>query len=753
MFEHALATSPAKPPVVVDCTSELRSVFEALQQVATPVPVQQSAYEELVLVATSIDVIKKPADSRYGAVGMVAGAGSGKTYLLEQIASKARGSSVFQADETAMVKLCEGIRPYVVNFGLYWKLRAAEAYLLVDKNVMFSFDDLVNLRLLFMHFADVSALYVESHFTRFVAAVNLAVRSNDLSAQDLESETVALLQSNCNEVDDVLPVVLVDEVGRTDDVKEKACRTLLGLIADNQDLYTVNDQLHSPSTLLLSAACNIVQQAGGNVITTFMSSYLSARCATLSGRRIFPVGGLFGRNALAYQAVFVDVLVRVAGKNGFYLAVDGAMSGSHGTLQAIVAARAKLERSDSYGVKVAALEDLRAAMIPIANGMCYSAGGHARTVVQLHNELFKAGMKRHSTSLLTLIERVSSNLLLSEAEDCWVAASNDDRDNLLAALTLGEEVSRRDVCFPERLHPTTGDVLSKNISYDDARLMGLVVGQGERFQPSIPPVALFLLMESAKGSLFYPVMHAELGLGKEEPGTFDTAREVPWMRWEDFFMRYQAVVSMARSKRKERYNAVSLAEVLAVNGAIYLGDGPLLRDNLVDASTPRTQVLQRDLLAILTARGGGVAKERAKTIYQLPYGTPGADAVVFFRTVGAKPDWVMVLMQFRHSRDDASTKVRPADVIADWEKFPGEHVMGRKYFTMWRNRLVYLNASKREHEGFPGALQSKNEDVVNVCSQHSVVLSMANLEAALGPTFYNYINTMDWIHCASLQPF
>lgn len=755
VFESSLATSPGKPPVVVDCTSEVRALYNALRRVSNWSPLQQSADIELGLVTSPTSVTKQQyKDPRYGALGLVAGAGSGKTYLLEQVASRVGDASVFQADETAMVEFCRGLRPYIVNFNLHWKLRSIEAALVVDKNVIFSIDSVVDARLLFMHYADLSASHIQSHFTRFVKGIDQTVRSGHLSAQELEEEAVALLQTDFfADGGKLLPVVLVDEVGKMDNMKEKACRTLQAFILANKEVYTDNDQLHSPATLALSAACNAVQRAGGNVITTFMSSSLLAKCETLSGRRITPVGGLFGRDALAFRELFVDVLVRVASNDKFYMAMDGARSGSSCVLKAIIAARAKLERSNSYEVKLAAYQEMKAAMIPIANGMCFIAGGHTRTVVVFHDELYYAGMARQSTSLATLIKSASSNLLLSEALDCWVAASDDDRDNLLAALTLGEQVSRRDVCFPERRHPHTGEILTKELLYDGARLKGLVIGDGEQFQPTVPPVALYLYMERSTGSRFYPIMRSELGLDKELPGAFDMTREVPCMRWEDFFMRHQAAMSVARSMRKERFKAVSLAKVLAARGAIHVGAGPLLHDVLVDASTPRTQVLHRDLLAILSARGRGVGQERAKTIYQLPYGTAGADAVMFFRKAGPNGEWIMVLLQFRHSKDDASTNVCPAHVVADWEKFPKEHMMGRKLFKTWKNRMVYLNASKREHVGFPSALQSKDKDVADLSSQHSVVLSLSNMEAALGPTFCNYINAMDWIHCATLQPF
>lgn len=194
VFESSLATSPGKPPVVVECASEVRAVYDALYEV-TRTPAVLPMKELIVKTGSTPDQQKRYADTRYGAVGIVAGSGSGKTYLLEQVASQARGASAYEAHEATMVTFCQSLRPYVVNVNLHWKLRIEEAALVTSDEVTFSFDGLVNLRLLFMHYADLTASHLDSHFTRFVSAVDEVVRSKQLSAKDLHYEAVALLQT------------------------------------------------------------------------------------------------------------------------------------------------------------------------------------------------------------------------------------------------------------------------------------------------------------------------------------------------------------------------------------------------------------------------------------------------------------------------------------------------------------------------------------------------------------------------------
>eukprot|EP00170_Pyropia_yezoensis_P004543 contig_18532_g4556 len=631
------------------------------------------------------------------------------------------------------------------------KLRMDEASLVTDDEVCFTFAGLVHLRLVFMHHADLSAIGVASHFKRFVTAVKLAVRSGRLSNARLELDAVAILQAGAySNSPDQLPIILMDEVGRTNDTAQDACRSLIKYIEERPTLYTVEGELHEPTTLLLSGACNLAQEAGGNVITTYVSSSLAAWSSTLSGRRVTPVEGISNRDPLAFCDLFSDCLVTMAVKSGFYVVLDGAQSPTRVVLKALVHGRTAVQEARTADKVYAAVDEMMLAVRPVAEGLCFCAGVHTRTVVHFRTELLRYARRRKPVPLRTVLQVVSTKLLLSEALNVWTSASAYEQDNLLTVLILGEQVSWQDVCFPKRLDPQTQKTVQKAILFDRARRCGLVVGDGDRFKPRIPAVTLYLMMQHAKSSAFYDVLEKELD--GSEPKPLETARDVPWMRWEDCFMRIQVAQSVARSLRAIKFRSTSLAAILARGGAVHCGAGPLLHAVMVDASTPRTQILRRDLTAILSSSGPDADQERATTIYQLPLGTPGADAVMFYRIAGSD-EWVMVLQQFKYFRLEAATVLAPGNVVGDWEKLPTDALMGRKLFKLWKGRIVYLNAAFREHTGFPAKLRSEDGDVDDVCDIHSVVLTRSGMRATVGSTFNDYIQAMDWIHCASLEPF
>lgn len=751
VWASALASHPGTPAVVVDCKDAVRTAVRQLRKVVGKAARNRPIKQASLAPAHDVDEPKKYKDMRSGALALVATSGSGKTYMLEQIATEGASASLFNSDrEPEMAKFCRQLQPFVLNFNHHWKLTTVEANLITDQDVVFNFDGLVHLRLIFMHYADLSASYLPYHFQRFVAAVSLALRTKRLCRQDLKNEAVALLKTKIGGgTGDVLPAVLVDEVGKANDITEAGPQELKMHILQNVKAFTVKGEQHSAATLLLSAACSIAQDAGGHVITSQVESSLAVKSETLSGRRITPIPGLCTRDALEFCDLFADGLVDLA-LSGRYVMMDRARSTTSAVLDALVAGRPAVERRSSQQEVEAAIDDMLAAVVPVAKGLCYCAGGHARTAVALCDELLDADVDEKPVSLLSLVKGASGAMMLNEGVNLWTSASDKQRDSLLASLTLGTSVSWREVWLPERRNRKTGELLQSAVLMDDVRRSGLIVGDGHTFRPCIPPVTLYLLMDHARGSAFYPVLRDELGLGEEKAdGQFKMSRDVPWTRWEDFFMRLQVMQSVARSLNKSVFKSTTLSKLLAPGGAIHLGAGPLLRGVNVDASTPRTQVLRRDLRAILSQRGAGVSIERVKTIYQLPYGTPGADAIMFHRRVGG--GWIMVVLQFKHSAEDASTTLSPADVVKDWEMLPA--VMGRARFNSWKGRMVYVNAANRDHSGFPKQLVSKDRGVNAVCDQQSVVVSRSDMEATLGPTFYNYIMAMDWIHCAEVQPF
>lgn len=187
VWASALASHPGTPAVVVDCKDAVRTAVRQLRKVVGKAARNRPIKQASMAPAHDVDEPKKYKDMRSGALALVATSGSGKTYMLEQIATEGASASLFNSDrEPEVAKFCRQLQPFVLNLNRHWKLTTVEANLITDQDVVFNFDGLVHLRLIFMHYADLSASYLPYHFQRFVAAVSLALRTKRLcsTAQD-----------------------------------------------------------------------------------------------------------------------------------------------------------------------------------------------------------------------------------------------------------------------------------------------------------------------------------------------------------------------------------------------------------------------------------------------------------------------------------------------------------------------------------------------------------------------------------------
>eukprot|EP00170_Pyropia_yezoensis_P000625 contig_2976_g626 len=209
-------------------------------------------------------------------VGLTASVGSAKTFMLERIATKLRRTFVNRKGFEKEAAFARTRSPFGLSFNNHWTLHGTDA----DLVVMYHFptEVLVHQRIVFMHRADLVTESVALHFRRFALAVSYMLRAKLLSWADLEREAVLVLASGrCPDLSQALPVLLVDEVGKADDSSNPSAARLIDHVRiqerPRKKLTDVTGEgaqmerpLHSPTTLLLSAACTAAQTAGGNVI-------------------------------------------------------------------------------------------------------------------------------------------------------------------------------------------------------------------------------------------------------------------------------------------------------------------------------------------------------------------------------------------------------------------------------------------------------------------------------------------------------
>lgn len=408
-----------------------------------------------------------------------------------------------------------------------------------------------------------------------------------------------------------------------------------------------------------------------------------------------------------------------------------------------------------------------------ANGLRFCSGGHMRTAVELFIALegsephgvqwttsvaspsFKGNKVPSAISLQTIMEKTSSKLLLAEAKTMWLKVLPSDPDDFLASLVLGDKVDAGDICFPQRDADVMGNPFSA-VTWDKVRTVGLVLASGETMQPLITPMMLFLLMRRARSSRFHQVLLEELRIEpKPSPAHVFTANNpIQWRLWEDFSVRHEIILSIARSRRCEQYRAITIHDLYVPSvGAVHIGSSSLLHDVLVDTSSPRSAVHgYNNFLAILTDENDW---DRENAVFHLPPGTPGADAIVFYKLVAA-PDlelvgkWIIVVRQLKHSVAESSARLKPSDVAENWTQFPTDSVMGKDVFNEWKGRMVYINSANRKHADFSHLPEPGNKAARGVCWAQSVVLSRSQVQSFLGPTFASYLQAMEWIHCGTV---
>lgn len=463
--------------------------------------------------------------------------------------------------------------------------------------------------------------------------------------------------------------------------------------------------------------------------------------------------------------LFVDSLVMLALCNR-YLSVPGPAATK--MVNCFITERTAVQEDNENLPK--RIKAISRAVKATATGMSYCSGGHMRSAVQLAIALEDAAPEgvvwgrsnatssskgAKVTTLQSIISSTASKLLLSEAKSLWQRLLPDDQDDFLACLVLGDEVDAGSTCFPKRDADAMGKPFSA-VTWDKVRSDGLVLASGETLRPLLTPIMLFLLMRVAASSRFHMVLMAELKLEpKPSPAHVFTAKNpIQWRLWEDFAVRHEIILSIARSRRPEEYKAISIHDLYVPRvGAVHVGSASILHDVRVDASSARSAVHgYSNFLAILTAEND---EDRDNAVFQLLPGTPGAGALVFYKIVAA-PDlelvgkWMMVVRQLKYSGADASTRLLPSDISKDWSQFPKASVMGMDVFDAWKGRMVYVNSANRKHADFSDLPEPEDKATRAVCWEQSIVLSRTQVESALGPTFANYLKAMEWIHCGTL---
>lgn len=220
VWTSTFATHPGRPNVIIDNGEVVRDVISHLKNVADPSPIKRTPLDAVLggaeFATKGADKDQSSIDVRFPMVGLTASFGSGKTFVLERVATLIRRAFINRKgyeDEAAFARTRS---PFGLSFNNHWTLHETDADIVTTYG--FPIQVLTHLRIVFMHLADLVNKGFAKHFRLFDAAVCYMLRAKLLTCEGLERETVEeLSRGRCPDKSSAVPVLLVDEVGKADD--------------------------------------------------------------------------------------------------------------------------------------------------------------------------------------------------------------------------------------------------------------------------------------------------------------------------------------------------------------------------------------------------------------------------------------------------------------------------------------------------------------------------------------------------------
>lgn len=280
----------------------------------------------------------------------------------------------------------------------------------------------------------------------------------------------------------------------------------------------------------------------------------------------------------------------------------------------------------------------------------------------------------------------------------WPAATGDDKrreEEAKKQYALGRLRKEEDLC------------------YGDVRALGFITAGGDKvFQPELTCASLTKAVSERRESseLWEPLKSIMQVVSKKNNSQHDQAAAVETdralqkpigARWEQFFLRWEQMHSIARCSHAPEYSAIKLRELYG-GGAAYVGKGDLLQDKRVNAAVAHTEVKKLrgaaasdgdrlETVAELLSGSYG-HEERWKTVYELPVDCPCFDDAIFFKALdgdGEAVIWVQLKIRGASALPASNIpailtalNARKAELI----KMFG----GREQYDYWLPRSCYL---------------------------------------------------------------
>eukprot|EP00170_Pyropia_yezoensis_P005028 contig_20516_g5042 len=676
-------------------------------------------------------------DDRTRLVTLPASSGSGKTFLLQDVARHADTRFAQCGFDRQHATWASSVVVFAVNFNSHFSVTRLEVNLIKKRKLKLK--HLTALRLVFLELANLTA--ARSVFEKFLEAVKEGLMAGSCTPRRMVREARSLLQCRGGRGAPHAPVILlVDEVSKLTNL-EVGGDLAKWRVASKKD-GSFSDAVSHITSSLLAAAYNLTDRADGVTFASSLDYGTASRAATISGRAVDVVSDLYCSDPEQLSCIIYEGLQQLA-INGYMISRDASDSVEH-----YYNLCTDLYIARGTGVKSALSDRTKAQLHADAKGLSYLSGGHMRTAVELAIWLGHAGSlvleRRPHVSIKLLLKAVKGVASTTLARETWHLATPSDIDDVLSVVLLDLPIQGQQAVFCDT-RATLSSMASTKIPavWDEARHQSVVQGAGEDFRPHIPPLSLHqvLQVDAAKSCLLYQPLLALLQ-------QLDTTAD---QRWEQAGCDLEWLQSCCRSLHPTVFKDITLAELFRVNKTAYAGKGHLLRTVRVDASHARTGCTHSNLNVLLAQaerRGDDILLDQ---VHRLRNNAQGIDAVWFFRVTGGHGcsaltgKVIMVGVQFKFSDSDNSTGLYPETIYRDWDNL---HKVLGKHFDKWVDRFVYLNYADRKVSSFPTGLTKRKEGLVIPmhCAEHSVVRGRKNLVACMGATTYHFIRSMHWLY-------
>lgn len=661
-------------------------------------------------------------DPRPGVVCIVATSGSGKTQLLRFMASTGRSCAKSTSAATVSNPFSSWRSRLVimgVNLNSTFQVTETEAQLLAEG--LIDFKHLTTLRLVYFERVNLQ-LSRRVSFSQYIKALNFALREGVLKKNKMNEEVEELLERRGGRGEEGCPLLIfVDEVSKIGNTIDQPLQILQAHIASNVAKYAARGgTVPSVVALIVAGACRVADDAGGSVMLTAPESELLKEGVTV----------VSGRDAPHYLGLVEDPekcipmclsALQVLAKKGFYLYTEETDSTE----------LASLLQADHAEEPRAASARAVELLTPMARSLAYATGGHARTVVKLCLLLRGLQVDENVSDVLSLV--ITKDFTRS-VNKLWKRATEEERNNFLATLILGETVDCADPCFP-----SLG--AAGITSWDWARRCGLIYGAGDEFVPRVSPIMLRRLLRNASpfSLLFYDCLKQQV----------DGGQTSSWKEWEILCCVREWAHSIARSLRSSvnrQYSAVTLKSLLGEH-ASYCGSGSLLKDTIVDASHARSGWSRHNLQTLLSWERTPQEKDLLDKVWLLTERTGGVDAVMFFRCIKCPRDpslegkLIMVSMQNKFKDLLGDAKKDKNNLLSTKEVYNGWNNMATAcgpFWEHWRKRVVYWVLLIKDVQAKFNMDDASEVDVADAaCRAATVVTKKADLPTAFGGTVYH----------------